>query len=333
MILIQHRNIKKAADIWADGLVEFLSADKISCYKHSFDDLCQKEEYRTVTDDKKSETWTLISDFLSVRSNFIGDENFLQEKVKYHEKNIFNHPLQNPIKEVFKQIYKEFSAKIAYKIFEFLKIRTCPYCNRHYTFTINSKRGKFKTRPEFDHFYNKKTYPFLAVTFFNLVPSCKECNQGKLTNECGVNPYFNKFTSKFIIAKPNAVKIKDKDLKELNANEIFKISTENDFSVDFKCSGDDAVNLAEEKNIESLGLRHSYNEHRDYVMEIVDKVAAYNVLARKGIASRFQGLCHNESDVFNLIFGKYLSDAEHQKRPLSKLTADILDQLEIHPRR
>jgi len=34
-----------------------------------------------------------------------------------------------------------------------LNINVCPYCNRQYTFTINSRTGK--TRPQFDHFHPK----------------------------------------------------------------------------------------------------------------------------------------------------------------------------------
>lgn len=331
MIRISHPNLNTIADYWADELVKFLSVDKISRYKQIFDDFCQKDECNGVSDDKKSETWSLISNYLSVRNNFIGNETFLQEKVKFHEDNIFNHPLQTPIKEVFKRIYIDFSAKIAYKIFGNLKIRTCPYCNRHYAFTLKSESGKFKTRPEFDHFYDKSTYPMLAVTFFNLVPSCKECNHGKATKEVGTNPYFNDFESKFIITEPIPENKKDFVPKELNINQILNLSQESDFSLDFKMPGNKLVKDAETKNIDNLGLRPLYNMHKDYVLEIVEKVSAYNVLTRDGIVDRFQGLYHNQTDVYNLIFGRYLSDAEQPKRPLSKLTADILDQLHLHP--
>ncbi len=117
----------------------------------------------------------------------------------------------------------------------------------------------------------------------------------------------------------------------MNINEVLKIKKEDDFELDFKLPADKNVKLAEEKNMKSLGLRELYSMHRDYGVEIVENAAAYDELTREGIVDRFQGVFHSEVDVYNLIFGKYLSDAEQPKRPLSKLTADILDQLEIRP--
>jgi hypothetical protein len=41
------------------------------------------------------------------------------------------------------------------------------------TFTLNKSK---ELMPEIDHFYPKDKYPFLAVSFFNLIPSCLTCN-------------------------------------------------------------------------------------------------------------------------------------------------------------
>lgn len=117
----------------------------------------------------------------------------------------------------------------------------------------------------------------------------------------------------------------------MNINEILKLSRESEFTIDFKMPDDINTKKSEIKNIETLGLLSLYNMHKDYVMEIVEKAAAYDELTRIDIVDRFQGVFHSEVDVFNLIFGKYLSDSNHLNRPLSKLTADILEQLEIRP--
>ena len=67
-----------------------------------------------------------------------------------------------------------------------LDIKTCPYCNRNYTFVLN--RG-LKARPEYDHFYPKADYPFLALSFYNLIPSCPSCNHLKKGKQIDLNPY------------------------------------------------------------------------------------------------------------------------------------------------
>lgn len=348
MIRIQKEDVADIASYWAFWLKAYLYND-LGSHKVKYTDSnkvehefsCRIEKYKFIYEDKcrsinsvsnrfKNLIWRKISDLLNDNECLKGSKDICIKYMKYQQLYLKNHnDILKVINYIFVDIYNDFSDKIAYDIFKMIGLKTCPYCNRHYTFTLSSESGKFKTRPEFDHFYDKRKYPMLAVTFFNLVPSCKECNLGKLNNPCGVNPYFDAFTSKFVIAKPKADGIEDDDSNKLNINEVFKISTEDDFNVDFECRGSLADKDAEELNINNLGLRELYNEHKDYVMEIVDKVVAYNVLARKGIVSRFQGICHSESDVYNLIFGKYLSDAEQPNRPLSKLTADILDQLQI----
>src|SRR5690606_37151236 len=48
-----------------------------------------------------------------------------------------------------------------------LNVKTCPYCNRQYTFTI--EKGTKNIRPEFDHFHSKSEFPYLALSFYNLI--------------------------------------------------------------------------------------------------------------------------------------------------------------------
>ena len=222
------------------------------------------------------------------------------------------------INKVFVEVFDDFTGAYAYKYLKLLNIRTCPYCNRNYTFTLNKDESEagFSTRPELDHFHDKSTYPLLALSFFNLVPSCHECNHGKLKKSTGVNPYFKGFASKFVIASAGGID------KKLDANEIRAIRNVDDFSITFE-----NPSAEEQQNIKSLGLSVLYNEHKDFVMELVDKSVTYDKILQKGIVDSFQGIFHSPQEVHDLIFGGYLSDAEQEKRPLSKLTSDILDQL------
>lgn len=61
--------------------------------------------------------------------------------------------------------------------------RRCPFCG-------------FGRATTLDHFLNKADYPWLAIVPINLVPACKDCNQGKGTsralsaNEQILHPYF-----------------------------------------------------------------------------------------------------------------------------------------------
>lgn len=55
--------------------------------------------------------------------------------------------------------------------------RICPYCHlSHLGFYMESRVGGFMMRPPLDHFYPRSLYPYLAVSAFNLIPSCVQCN-------------------------------------------------------------------------------------------------------------------------------------------------------------
>lgn len=83
------------------------------------------------------------------------------------------------IKKMFR--YNLFSKKKkeynAYNLADNLRIDCCPNCNRQYIVTvINKGTDKGDTRPDFDHYFPQSKYPLLALSFYNLIPSCKICN-------------------------------------------------------------------------------------------------------------------------------------------------------------
>lgn len=206
--------------------------------------------------------------------------------------------IHNKLSEIFIDLYAEFTTEYAYHFFQLLNIRTCPYCNRNYTFTI--QEDKKKTRPEFDHFYDKASYPLLAVSFYNLVPSCHTCNHIKGNDSLLINPYFHGFEGRF------------------------KITKEGTFL------GYESASKEEKEDMHTLGLNELYREHNDYVQELFLKAQAYSKHAREALVTSFQGAGDSPDKVYDFVWGKNLEDANHINRPLSKLTKDILDQLDIH---
>lgn len=198
---------------------------------------------------------------------------------------------------------------------EQLNVRVCPYCNRNFTSSINNKKGStIKTRPEFDHFYSKSKYPLLALSFYNLVPCCHTCNHVKKENRIKVHPYFDAVNTKFEIQSKNSI-LDNNRLLLLNPTQ-FKINVVNTSQEDLE-------------NIKVFGLKELYNQHKDYVREIMDKTQAYDSHAREALVNSFQGAGNTPEQVYHFVWGQYLTTEEHEKRPLSKLTKDILDQLEI----
>lgn len=190
-----------------------------------------------------------------------------------------------------------------------LNIRTCPYCNRSYTFSIDEKMDeasdkRVKVRPEFDHFYPKSKYPCLALCFYNLIPSCPVCNHLKKEREIDLNPYL-------IDTENSPIYFNLKNEKEVKTAEDIVLEVK---SSDGRGSG----------NIEVLGLQHLYNEHKDYVKEMMDKAVAYDKSYYDGLMESFRGMDLNAQDIENRIWGTYTECSDLGKRPLSKLTRDIL---------
>ncbi len=215
--------------------------------------------------------------------------------------------------------YKNFTTKKqeydAYDLAEKLNVNVCPYCNRNYTFTIKDKNNK-STRPDFDHFYPKDDYPVLALSFYNLIHSCILCNSrlkgtAKFSIKTHLHPYLDSFDkhAKF------GFEIKDSSF----------YCSENGFDV--------KINTAEsraESTVKDFALQALYDNHKDTVLELIQKAEMYNDSYIDELFNRYEGtLFKNKEDLLRLIFGGYITDEEIGKRPLSKLTKDILEQLEI----
>jgi hypothetical protein len=196
-----------------------------------------------------------------------------------------------------------------------LGISVCPFCNRNYTITIHDAQGEIGARPDFDHFLPKSHYPLLSISFFNLVPICTPCNKIKGENEIFQSPYDS--------SHPVPVfKLygKDKDNKPvlLGLGDAFE-----DIQIIPEASS--AQNNPDTCNIKKLGLKQIYENHTDHVSELVSKAQQYHMDSYAAMIESFQGLGKTEGEIDRIIWGRYKDDPG--KRPLSKLTNDVLDQL------
>lgn len=205
----------------------------------------------------------------------------------------------------------------SHRFFKKLNIRTCPYCNRLYTFTLDSQSGK--AAPQYDHFYDKSDYPLLAVSFYNLIPSCPVCNHIKRTKKTAtINPYFQGFESRFLF-------VDDTDESRLLTKaEVMK---RGGGKICLR-KADGSESNADKGNISTFALNELYALHNDYVSDIVEKIQMYEGICGD-LVSTFQTKAKSPQQVYDFVWGKYLDVAQYENRPLSKLTRDLLDQLGI----
>lgn len=194
-----------------------------------------------------------------------------------------------------------------------LNIKVCPYCNRTYTFTVKKKpkKAKRQVRPELDHFFPKSKYAHLTLSFYNLVPSCPQCNHLKGDNEFDYHPYYG----------------------DLNGKKIPRIEVENvkrDAKGFLVFPDAPKVKIREgNENTKVLGLQELYEQHEDYVKEILDKIQAYNKDYYDSLVNSFQGMGKKQEEIDRLVWGSYIEEAAQEKRPLSKMTRDLLKQFEV----
>lgn len=71
--------------------------------------------------------------------------------------------------------YEKLRADYGLEIISSSGLEACPYCNARKIETVLGINGVGS--PDLDHFYPKSSYPFLATTLSNLIPSCWYCNQ------------------------------------------------------------------------------------------------------------------------------------------------------------
>ena len=54
-------------------------------------------------------------------------------------------------------------------------LRICPYCGRSFIYSVDVNNNCVK--PDIDHFFPKSKYPYMALSYYNLIPACNTCNR------------------------------------------------------------------------------------------------------------------------------------------------------------
>lgn len=201
----------------------------------------------------------------------------------------------------------------AYQLATNLNRYTCTYCNRLYTSTMKTHSNKKIMRPTFDHWFSHGRHPLLALSFYNLIPSCTICNSSvkgseQYTIASHLHPYldkdcadevtfdydFDKTTSKFdikLVSKPNTPRA----LKSYS---------------DWK-------------------LKEMYNAHHSEVADLIRIKEAYSDQYVANVLKNYPKAGLSPEEIYRLAFGVEFETVNYHKRPLSKFTKDILTKLKM----
>lgn len=217
------------------------------------------------------------------------------------------------VKKIFVDAYTQLFPKAEF--IKALDIKVCPYCNRSYVECIDKKDGSSPIKGQIDHFYSKEEYPFLALSRYNLIPSCNDCNGvgGKFRKEASeislVNPYLLKDSNglKFtmdITAKGFL------NLKECEESISIKVQEENNSGLD--------------SNIKTFHLQEIYQSHRDIAAEIYLKgKLRMPQYYRKAIIKQLSPLNITDHDFNKIVLGIEDNPQNFRNQSLSKFKADL----------
>ncbi len=199
------------------------------------------------------------------------------------------------------------------KFFEkHVEVHTCYFCNIEFINTFITQDEKMKNGFTLDHYIDKGKYPYLALSLYNLIPSCYTCN----TKVKGIHPIETLSPSSKYFDFKNKVKF-----KTFIQNSNLQIDSEEDFALLLKEDFSDIY----EQYIDILELNGRYAYHKYKVIEMINKRKAYPDSRIKELAALTQ---KTHEEVKQDLFGAYLYDADDlHKRPLSKLTRDIAKEL------
>lgn len=216
----------------------------------------------------------------------------------------------------------------AYQLVQGLDIPVCPYCNRSFISIVENEEGK--TRPELDHFYPKSKYPYLALSIYNLIPSCHICN----SNFKGDNDFYK---------NPHCHPYEDSLHKMARFKMINKLNPI-DQILNHKIQPDDLeIQLLSNNSVEDEQLTNSkttfqleelYNYHKDTAIELSSKsllCSPARLIDLEKISNQLSEdyKIFDDVDFGRLILGNYTNIEDFNKRPLAKFTYDIADQVDL----
>ena len=199
------------------------------------------------------------------------------------------------------------------KFFEkYVEVHTCYYCNIDSINVFNDFKGESKNGFTLDHVIDKESYPYLALSLYNLVPSCYICNSKLKRSQQIDNVSPTSLTFDF------DEKVKFKTFMQ---NKNLQIEDKEDFDLLLKEDFSDIY----QKYIKVFELDGRYEYHKYKVIEMINKRKEYPDSRIKELAKLTE---KTEEDVKQDLFGEYLfTDDNLHKRPLSKLVRDISKEL------
>lgn len=211
------------------------------------------------------------------------------------------------------------------RLAERLNIKTCPYCNAQYTLVLTDTNDALVVKLQFDHFFPKNRYPWLCVSFYNLIPVCANCNSAKSAEVTTLNTHYHPYHS--ALADWSRYDIKGPDGNLLSTLPEMQRLTPGDLTVSFVSRSPDKDHVIRRHN-EVFDITGVYQRHTDVAHELLEKAVLYNKHYRSSL-EKIEGLFPDRKVMMRYILGNYVEEDRMLERPLAKFTQDLAKRLKL----
>lgn len=215
--------------------------------------------------------------------------------------------------------YENIKEDVRSQILRAMNVRVCPYCNRNFisNYVVDSQ-GKIKATADLDHFFLKSKYPIVSMCLHNFIPSCQICNSRlKLDKDFLLHEHVYPYSESF-----------GYDGRFVLDNIDFLYGEKPRYSI--YVSENSAVKEKIRHSVDTFKINELYENHTDYVEEIISKAQIYGSSQFDEFIENFSDMFESKEELERLVFGNYLMQYDQDKRPLAKLTQDILNNLGIY---
>lgn len=312
-----HRDLDKICNeyyyTFKDDMLKIIKENKSFLNKYRTK---SKEKLGVYLKDNLNDLITLPLDELVLKFTPILEDVFNKN---YTNKNI---KFKKVINSIF--FFENHSKWGAYKLTQVLNINACPYCNRTYITTLGSENKKF-SRPDIDHFLAKSKYPYLRMSFYNLIPSCVICNRNakgkkETSLEKNIYPFTNGFEN---IGTENYVRFNYRPKNYMDA--IGK----GEPLIEFSFNGDEKHIKKCKNNIDLFRLEEQYSMQFNELNHLMQLKQYYSVAYLEDLTRKYPHLLQDYKEAYKLAFGKEYELTKDDNLPLSKFTRDILKELKM----
>lgn len=208
------------------------------------------------------------------------------------------------------------------KLIEKINLKVCPYCNRNYIYNFKRKNSE-ETTAQLDHYFDKSKYPYLALSIYNLVPSCNVCNQRKSAKDVLIEPIFNPYQDNL----HNHISFKGNKIRSLEVLSSKKLDFFSEERMQITIESKTTNNKINE-HIKTFNIEKLYEKHKDIVAELFKKRVIYSDEYIDSLFEQYKGTIFKDKyELMRLITCGNVNDNEIHKRPLSKLIKDISQEL------